>query len=149
MAFISVGDANAWTDKVKLNLTTLDTDLESSISTQVLARVSQAYDVSSWTTSNNTPSLIKKIIAMMYTGWLYQRTYSEDEETNSYGLLLLAQADSLMTGIVEGSLPLLGGGGALNPDEPVFYPTDLSSAQSPTHDDPSLGGPVFSMGKVW
>lgn len=150
MAHITVEEANSWTDKVKLNLSVLDSELEESMATQVLARVSQAYDTTSWVDTDTTPKLIRKIIAMMYVGWYFQRTYSEEEETNSYGLMLIAQAERLIEGIVSGSLSLPDSTEPLlNVDAPTFYPTDASSALSPTSDDMSLGGAKFSMGTIW
>lgn len=150
MALITVEEANSWADQVKLNLSVLDSELEESMATQVLARVSQAYETTSWVSSGTTPKLIRKIIAMMYVGWYFQRTYSEEEETNSYGLMLIAQAERLIEGIVTGSLSLPDSSEpSLNVDAPSFYPTDASSLLTPTVDDPSLGGAKFSMGTIW
>jgi hypothetical protein len=151
MAYITARDANAWADKFKLNLTALDDDLEVSVASQVLARVSQRYDTSAWLTPETTPSLIKSIIAMMYTGWYFQRVYSEDTDISTYGALLLTRAEDLIDGIVSGSNILVEEvviGGA-DTDTASFYPNDLSSAQSPTFDDMSLGGPKFTMGQIW
>jgi hypothetical protein len=97
-----------------------------------------------------TPKLVRKILAMLYTGWFYLRTYSEDEDISNYGQLLISQAEKLISGIVTGTLVLDDvTTPPSNPDTADFYPTDASSAQSPTFDDPSLGGPVFSMGQIW
>lgn len=150
-AHISIEEANAWADKVKLNFGNLDTELEASQSVQVLARVSQIYDISSWVDSITTPSLIRKIIAMMYTGWFFQRTYSEDEDVSTYGMMLIAQAETLMQGIIDGSITLVDipPGTDLLSSSPVFYPNDASSALDPTTLDHSLGPEKFSMGKVW
>lgn len=149
---ITVQEVNAWLEKTKVALTALDSELVGSIAEQVIAAVSDMVDPTSWLDPTTTPSLIRKIIAMQYAGWYYQRTYSEDEETNSYGLLLLGQAERLITGIREGSLTIAGSvpadGAAFN-TQPSFYPTDFSSMQSPTSTDPSLGGPKFTMGTIW
>lgn len=154
MQHITVEDAQAWADGVKLNIATLDSDLEDSISTQVLAEVSQAYDVSSWTSSTGTPSLIRKIIAMEYVGWYFQRVYSEDDEANSYGLQLISEAKSLIAGIVAGTLnlPDAPAGSQQLLSTPLFYPTDLSSSTSirdTNGNDTSVGPSKFSMGQIW
>lgn len=151
MARITPGDANAWTDKAKLNLTALDSELETSVASQVLGRVSQIYDVSGWTDQNSTPELIKSIIAMMYVAWHFQRVYSEDTDISNYGILLMDRAEALLDGIVSGVSTIVGVtplGGA-DTATVSFYPTDLSSAQTPTFDDPSLGGPRFTVGHLW
>lgn len=151
MAYIEARDANAWADKFKLNLTALDDDLEVSVASQVLAKVSQRYDTSGWITPQTTPSLIKSIIAMMYTGWYFQRVYSEDTDISTYGALLLTRAEDLMDGIVSGTNVLVEADpiGGESSDTASFYPTDLSSSQSPTFNDMSLGGPKFTMGQIW
>lgn len=148
---ITAEEANAWADHSKLNFGELDSDLEGSQATQVLTRVSQVYDVSGWITPGTTPSLIRKIISMLYVGWYYQRTYSEDANVNSYGLLLINQAEALIEGIVSGAiiLPDAPPGTDLGINQPAFYPTDSSSTLQPTNDDPSLGPAKFSMGRIW
>jgi hypothetical protein len=151
MAFIQASDANAWADKSKLNITVLDADLESQTAAEVLGRVSAAYDVSAWTGFSNTPTLVRKIISMLYVGWFYERTYSEDEDTSNYGAMLIDSAERLLIGIesgqtvIDGLIPSLASKN-LSAD---FYPTDLSSAGTPNIDDPSLGGPAFTMGQIW
>jgi hypothetical protein len=150
-AHITAAETNAWADKYKLDLTTLDGELEDSLATQVIVRLSQVYDTSSWVDTTTTPSLVRKIIAMKYVGWYFQRTYSEDEEANNYGLMLIGQADNLIEGIVSGAYPLPGtttvDGIAVG--TPVFYPNDASSALTPTASDRSLGPARFSMGQIW
>lgn len=152
MAYITVEDANAWTDKNKLFVTDLDADLANQQAAEVLNRISAVYDVTGWTDNTNTPTLVRKIMAMLYVGWYYQKTYSEDEDTNSYGLMLMAKAEALLDSIANKSLPLVGEvlttTGVTNYSGDV-YPNDLSSSQAPTYDDPSLGGPAFTMGTIW
>lgn len=153
MAIIEVKDANAWTDQTKAYLTALDADLVSQQTAEVLSRISAVYDTTGWTTPENTPTLIKKIIAMLYVGWYYQKVYSEDEDTNSYGLMLIADAERLIDGIVAETLildapPTL----IVNPLKPSsgdVFPNDASSATPPTDDNPSNGGPAFTMGVIW
>lgn len=151
VAHITADEANAWADKVKLNLGELDGELENAQAVQVLGRISQAYTVSGWVDTTTTPSLIRKIIAMLYTGWYFQRTYSEDQDVSTYGVMLIGQAETLIDGIIDGSIGLVDAlpGIDLGGSVPVFYPSDESSALVPTIDDSSLGPAKFSMGKVW
>lgn len=150
MPHITVENANAWADQVKLNLGTLDSELEDSQAVQVLAGVAQAYDTSTWVDTSTTPALVKKIIAMRYVGWYFQRTYSEDDDISTYGILLINEADKLIAGIAAGTLGLPDApGGVVNTDAPLFYPTDASSAMCPSIYDMSLGGAKFSMGVIW
>ena len=105
---IEVGEVQAWLETTKADLgSDLDEELEESIATQVLARVSLRFDTSAWTTPETTPKLIRKILAMKYASWYYQRQYSEDSDTaNDYALLLNAQAETLLAGVIDGSLDI-------------------------------------------
>jgi hypothetical protein len=152
MAIISLADANAWADGSKLNITVLDVALEAAQTAEVFARLSNVYAVSGWTSSANTPDLVRKIIAMLYMGWFYQRTYSDDEATNSYGLMLIAQAERLLDGLEDGTLTIDGAAPSTSAgilSTATFYPTDASSAVPPTFDDSSLGDAKFTMGTIW
>lgn len=147
---ISIDEANAWSDKTKLNLGQVDTELEASEVAQVLARVSSAYDTSSWSDNTTTPILIRKIIAMRYMGWYYQRTYSEDDQVSTYGIMLIREADKMLEGIEGGAILLPDATSTfLSPGTPSFYPTTASSAAEATWDDMSLGDAKFSMGTIW
>lgn len=150
MAHITVREAQAWVEKTKLDLgSNLDGELEVDVSAQVLARVAQVYDTSSWVDFEVTPRLIRSIISMTYTAYIYARTYSDDTDGDTYSVLLLARADALLQNIIDGitvipEVPPIG-----DTSEPAFYPTDASTASSPTDEDPSLGPNQFSMGTVF
>lgn len=153
MSYLAPTDVSAWADGNKLQLTSVDANLETSVAEQVLARIGTVTDVSGWTNGATTPPLVIKIMSMIYVGWYYQRTYSEDQEANDYGLLLMAQAEKLLDGIVAGEYDLPGATDASNIGNPVFYPTDQSSAvcdNDPSLQyDSSLGSAKFSMGTIW
>jgi hypothetical protein len=137
MPHIQVSDAQSWLEKTKTNLgPALDDNLEASIASQVLARVVQSYDVSTWTDNTSTPRLVRDVIAMKYASWFYNRQYSEDDQTNEYALLLNAQAEVLIDGIIDGSIDLPeieGPGPGLENLGPSYEKSD----------------PVFTMGKVF
>ena len=151
MANIDIQEAQAWSEKTKLDLgTALDGELEASISSQVISTIAQVYDVSSWVDSSTTPRLVRSIIAMDYVAWWYDRQYSEDAGGgSSYGALLRSRADMLVAGILAGTISLVDVVPVTDVGQPAFYPNDISSADVPTHDDESLGDSKFSMGTIW
>jgi hypothetical protein len=150
MAYIAPVDAQAWLEGTKLTITTLDAPLETQVSTQVISRLSRAFDTATWLSAATTPSLVVSIIAMTYASWLYSRTYSEDgPDTNEYALRLLAIAESNIAGLIDGSLILPGTVITNTQGTAMGYPNDASSAMEATYEDPSLGGPRFSMGTIW
>ena len=147
MARIELSDAQAWVEKTKLTFAELDPDLLQQVESQVIARLSGQFETVTWVDAATTPKMVKSVIAMLYVAWYYDRSYSEDQEQgNDYAALLRASAEALMTGILDGSVDLPEVPGSPEPGGPSFYPTDASSALSPTLEDPSLGPAAFSMG---
>lgn len=151
MAYITVADAQAWAESTKLTMSDLDTDLLASVSTVILAKVAGRFDTTSWIDTTNTPSLIRKIIAMEYTAWYINRAYSSDEGLSVYARRLMAMVLDLIAGLLDGGIILTDD---TNPADALggtaqFYPTDSSSLAVATVDDMSLGGPVFTMGVIW
>jgi hypothetical protein len=154
MARIHLEEARALTEPTKLDIENLDFDLLSLIETEVLARLSVqvATDtVASWVDPITTPDLVRTIIAEKYVAILYNRQYSEDNDTqsNMYAIKLDARAEMLLSGILDGSIVIIG----LNQDITTitFYPDDASSAQDRKNfpDDPSVGPAAFSMGSIY
>jgi len=88
---------------------------------------------------------------MMYAGWHYDVTYSENPEENSFADRLRATAQELIEGIISGAIDLVEVPGLPTISQPAFYPTDASSAPDafPTLADPSAGPASFSMGKIF
>lgn len=150
MARITPADAQGWGELTKLDLSNLDASLLNQIEAEILGRLSSAYDVTGWLNETNTPDLVKVIIAKTYVAWFYDRQYSENQnQGNDYAVLLRANAEALMTGLIDGTIdipgiPQVGSGLGAS-----FYPNDASSAMDPTLDDQSLGPAKFSMGKVF
>jgi len=154
MARVTVAEVQGWLDGAKITITTLDTELIANLETETLSRLASVYDVSGWTDDTNTPKLIRTIISKYYSSWLIDRFYSENQDGGSdYAKRLCDNADMVMTGIIEGQITVTDGSGdPIPPDtsrSATFYPTDASSAQLPTFDDPSLGGPYFSLGRTF
>jgi len=147
-AHITPADAKGWAETTKLDLSTLDVSLLDQIESEVLARISSAYDITVWIDPATTPKLIKTIISKMYVAWFYDRQYSENQDQgNDYAAMLRTNAEMLIVGLVDGTITIpgvisIGSGGG-----PAYYPSDASSALLPTFEDPSLGPAKFSMGK--
>jgi hypothetical protein len=151
MSRITVQHAQGWVRTTKFTVGSLDANLLDQIEDEVLARISSAYDVSTWTDVASTPSLVRTAIAKLYTSWLYAKSYSEDEEAvPEYARALQANAEMLITGIIDGTITLPDASPSdAGSGQPDFYPNDTSSSMEPTSDDTSLGGAAFSMGKVF
>ena len=153
-------DVNAWFEPSKLALESTEflngpehIALEGQLVTQVFSRLSTVFNTSFWTDDSNTPKLVKSIIAMLFAAWLYDRTYTEDaetEETTTYANLLRSTAwanvDMLLTGMITlEELPTVNA----TAGQPTFFPTDFSSSQEPTTESPEWGPASFSMGQVF
>lgn len=151
MANIDIADAQAWAEVYKLPITVLDAALEQSVATTVLAKLGVVFVTTSWVSPATTPEIVQKIIAMQYVATYIQRAQSSEEDLNEYALWLWANAEALIEGLIAGTLVIdpTVPPGTDDPSTPLYYPTDASSAQEPTADDRSLGGPAFTMGQVW
>jgi len=149
MSRVELDDVKAWVEDSKLNPQALDNDLLNQLEEEIFGRIQAVYDVSVWTDPSTTPLLIKVIIAKTYAGWLYDKFYSENQGVpNQYSQLVKANAEMLIMGILDGTI-VVPGVTPVNDPGPAFYPNDASSAQKPTHDDPSLGPAKFSMGRMF
>jgi hypothetical protein len=145
VAHITVGEAQAWAEGTKLTISTLDPELEAHLAGEVIARLDSPFDITTWVDSTTTPKLVRTIISKLYVAWLYDRTYSEDIEAGSnYADRLKENAEMLLLGLIAGTIELPGVVDIAG--SPVYYPSDSSSAQVATPDDPSLGPAAFSMG---
>lgn len=153
MGHITVAEVQSWLEETKLTLTSISTEREAQIAAQVIARVVSAYPEAAptWIDEATTPRLIRSIIAMMYAGWYYDTQYSENPDDNTYADRLRKAADDLIAGIIAGTIDITEVEGLPTIGQPVFYPTDASSAPDakPTLEDPSAGPPMFSIGKVF
>lgn len=147
MARVTLAEIQGWLDPVKLTLASIDSELLAHLEEETLTKLSSVYDVSGWTTSSNTPKIVRTAISKYYASWLMDRFYSENQDEGSdYAKRLCDNADMIVSGLVNRVIII--------PEVPVpsydvasYYPNDLSSAQDPTEDNPSLGGPYFSLGR--
>ena len=147
MARVTLAEIQGWLDPVKLTLASIDTELLAHLEEETLTRISSVYDTSGWVSSSTTPKIVRTAISKYYASWLMDRFYSENQdEGNDYARRLCDNADMVVSGILNRTIIL--------PEEPEptydvasYYPNDASSAQEPTADNPSLGGPYFSLGR--
>jgi hypothetical protein len=147
-AHITVQEAQAWAEGTKLTISALDTNLEAHLAEEVLVRLASVADTSTWTNDTATPKIVRTIISKLYIAWLYDRQYSEDvADGSAYSDRLKANAEMLMIGLIDGTIEFPGVVDTAG--SPAFYPTDASSSQAPTFEDPSLGPAAFSMGKMF
>lgn len=155
MARVALEEVKALLEPTKLDIKSLDTDLLTHVETEILARLSIQVDsatIASWVDPSTTPDLIRTIIAKKYGAWVYQRQYSEDVGTtdNTYADKLDANAEMLISGILDGSITIIGYTQDITTI--TFYPTDASSTTDAallSPDDTSLGPASFSMGSVF
>lgn len=158
-AHIATTDVQAWLETTKLTVPSIEVALETQVSGEVLGRLTETYSgfTSEWVDTSTTPEIVKKVMAMMYAGWFYDRQYAEvisQEPASSYGLVLRTWATALLTDIISGAVSIE----EIAPNQPavapVFYPTDVSSTWDAWRtntdcDDQSLGPAKFGMGKVF
>jgi hypothetical protein len=150
---ITTAEAQAWVEATKFTVPDVtvspNSELLTEIEEEVIARVSSAYNTTTWVDATTTPRLVRVAIAKKFVAWAYRRAYSESLEgaDATYASLLDANAETIIQGIVDGSIDIPGIAAVIG--KPVFYPTDASSALTPTVDDPSLGPSKFSMGQVF
>jgi hypothetical protein len=151
VAHITVPEAQSWLETTKLTLSTLDTELEDQMATMVLGKLVTIYptDAGTWTDATNTPRIVRKIISMYYAGWAYDKQYSETADSNDYANRLRRLADTLLEGIIDGTIDIIEVPGMPPTSEPEFFPTDVSAAHWPTDQFPSDGPPKFTMGQIF
>jgi len=146
MAHIALNDVTPFAESTKMPIASIESVLEVSETIEVLARLSNVFDTSTWVDDTTTPSLVRKIIAMRYISAMYLRTYAEDEDTSSYGRWLYQRSEMLLNSLASGTLILTDPDDevveATNPATPEFYPNDESSAETPTYEDPSGSFPI-------
>lgn len=150
MSRITQQQAAAWGEPSKMAtaLAALDVPLLDQLESELLGRISSyGIDTSTWISDTTTPKLIQTIIAKKYVSWLVDRQYSTDVDLSAYAARLDANAELLMTGLASGQIDLPDTISTVS--QPSFYPNDMSSGQTPTFSDPSLGGPAFSMGQTF
>lgn len=147
MATITLDMLSSWADGAKLTISTIDEELELQIVAQVFSELSGRYNTELWTDADSTPALVQSILSMIYVGRIYQKTYAIDvENIDSYGSMLVADAEKLVQGIVNGSLTLTDARDTVIIEG--SYVSELA-LMSVVPVELSLSEPKFSMDTVW
>jgi hypothetical protein len=153
-AHVSIAEVQQWLEVTKARVTQLDLELEGTATELVLSQLRSTYAVEAWVDEGTTPKLVRSVISLLYAGWFYDRTYSEDtpDSATSYGSKLESAAMALLGSLVAGSTLL---------DEttvprdntsfPVFWPTDAATLIASQEGDDAEGAAprAFTMGKVF
>lgn len=150
MARVTLTEVQAWLESSKLPITSLDAELLAHLEEEVITQLATVYDTSGWTSNLNTPKLVRTAISKYYASWYIDKAYSENQdEGNDYAQRLQENADMLIAALVGGQVVIPEVPAPSNPRTPSYYPNDASSALEPTAEDPSLGGPYFSLGRTF
>lgn len=132
MAHVSIDNVQVFLDKSKLTIDENDQlEDEPTYADIVLSRIANAYTVSGWIDAATTPTLVKRIIAMLIAAARYNKIYSEEDDAgNRYAGKLEARAYSLIDMVVSGQASLLDSSLATLPDfaDPKFWPDDTTGA---------------------
>lgn len=133
---VDVSDVNVWLSQKKTQVTAIEEALAEQLADTVIGVVSQRYNTGNWISINSTPLLIKRIISMFYAGYYYNRSFSNEADPGTYGDRLLADAQTLLDGIANGTISI---------------PTDVAIPIQVIDNTPSiatellLSEPMFSM----
>lgn len=129
MAVIALADVQQWLEPTKLTLTELDSKLEASARAIAFSIVGEKYSTITWVDVATAPASIRACISLLVAGWIYQRQYSQNNETTKYGLNLERKAMRWLEDLAAGTLSLTGIPDELTSAQQVaFYPNDSSSA---------------------
>lgn len=130
MPYLTAAEVQPWLESTKLRIDSNDGLPEEPIQAAiVLGRLSQRFDVTTWTDDTNTPYLVRVIIGMRVAAMKYNAAYSEtsEDEGNPYADKLMQMSEDLLIGIYDGSVILpdpgviIAGTGTI-----LFFPTDAT-----------------------
>ncbi len=138
--YLKKESVNAWSNSDKVTWATIDTELESQITSQVLGRVSRVFDVSAWYDSNTTPKIILSVMAMIYAGRKFQELYGDDSLNSDYGTALITDAKNMLQNILDGDMDLFDDSG--NQIDPIG--NGLTSGGTVLF-EPTESEPMFSV----
>jgi hypothetical protein len=132
MARVTSDDVQVYLDEDLFEIPENDTfPEEQNFADIVFARLGQVYDTSTWLTTNTTPALVRRILAMLIAANRYNKKHSEDEDSgNKYAYKLENRAWDLIKLILDDQAVLYDASllelAELN--DPKFWPTDATGA---------------------
>lgn len=127
MAYISLAEAQQWFAGGRLDLPTVDEELEATAMEVVVSQLRARYDASTWVSPATTPDLVRKIVSLLHSAWYFNRVSNESVQTEygkSYGDKLESLAMLLLGGLAGGSTPLPDTTPVLSTASIAFWPTD-------------------------
>ena len=83
---VTLEEVRAWTSSTKVKLTSIDPEMMSMITAEVIGRLGARYVTQSWVSPETTPEVVRKLICMRYVGWYYLRQFAEADTENDYGV---------------------------------------------------------------
>jgi|SRR5215218_4511004 len=134
MARVTPDDVQVFLDEDLFEIPENDTfPEEQTFADLVFARLGQAYDTTTWTSTGTTPALVRRILSMLIAANRYNKAHAEDEDAgNKYAFKLENRAWELVKLILEDQAVLYDASflelAELN--DPKFWPTDASSASA-------------------
>jgi hypothetical protein len=132
MARITPDDVQVYLDVDTFPIPENDTiPEEPTFADMVFARLGQVYDTTGWTTSSNTPGLVRRILAMLVAANRYNKKHAEDDDAgNRYAFKLENRAWELVQLILSDQAVLYDASlleiAELN--DPKFWPDDTTGA---------------------
>jgi hypothetical protein len=105
---VTTGEINAWLDSSKLEVSSVDPELEAAVTPLVFSQLARVYDTTGWLNVASTPELVRKLIGMQMAAVLYRRAYSEQTtETPSWPEYLEELMANTVIGIIAGTIDLV------------------------------------------
>lgn len=142
-----------WIQDDRLQVSDVDPSLESSAFSRVEGALSLRYDTTTWTTSTNTPALVRSVISMLMAAWIINRSHAEvTADVDSYGIHLESSALELLGALADGSITIGDNiTSTYSTGQPVFWPTDLATtvAEEDGWDAEGAAPLMFTTGKVF
>ena len=149
MSYLSTAQVQAWLQKTKYKISSVESDFEIMAKEYIFGQLSQRYDISLWTNGTNTPALVMHLLAMQVASYELRRAGSEEDGRTTYADYLDKRVADMISGILSGSTILIGvpeidlGLGA----GPEFFPAEGSELLDPT--DINFAPRYFTMGQLF
>lgn len=129
MAHVGVRDVQNFLEQTKLKIESVDPDLDDLYSAETFAKLAPVgFPVELWTEEDETPIIVRGIIARFIAAQIWERHYSENsDEPAWYSNSLRLEANALIAGLIAGEISLVD---VIPPIEvgsfgdPSFWPTD-------------------------
>jgi hypothetical protein len=129
---VTIAEVQSWLDAGKLELPATDTlPEEFNVSTYVLAKLGQIYNVATWVDNATTPNLVRVVISAKVAANRYNKLYSEEDDAgNKYANKLEVWAESIITALLNGTIVLVDYPTPITANDPAYYPNDLTGSDT-------------------